>query len=458
MSEETNRFAPALYRREGTEDARRRQIVEVLQAALDAVDPAEAVRRYLSCRGHVLIVGERRYDLAQFARVFVVGAGKASAPMAQAVEDILGDRIVAGHVNVKYEHVAPTRIVQVHEAGHPIPDEAGVAGAEQIVDLLQEAGEDDLVLCLISGGGSALMTLPVEGVTLAEMQELTDALLRRGATINEINTIRKHLDRLKGGNLARLAHPAQVISLILSDVVGNPLDVIASGPTVPDTSTYVDAWNLLERYGLVDDAPESIVAHMRRGVEGEIGDTPKAGDPIFENTQNVVVASNDIAAAAAERAARELGYHTLVLSTYIEGEAREVAKVFAALAKETLASDRPVPRPACLIAGGETTVTIRGEGKGGRNQEMALMAAMCLRDLDDVAVVCLATDGNDGPTDAAGALADGSTVARAQALGLDAWEHLQNNDSYPFFAALDDLLLTGPTNTNVNDLTFVFAW
>jgi hydroxypyruvate reductase len=458
VSETSNRFAPALYRREGVQGARRRQIVEVLQAALDAVDPAEAVRRYLSREGERLTVGGQRYDLDRFERIYVVGAGKAGAPMAQAVEGILGGRITAGHVNVKYEHVAPTSIVQVQEAGHPIPDEAGVAGAERIAALLAEAGADDLVLCLISGGGSALMTLPVEGVTLADMKALTDALLRRGATINEINTIRKHLDRLKGGKLAQLAHPAQVISLILSDVVGNPLDVIASGPAVPDTSTYADAWELLERYGLIDDAPESIVAHMRRGVAGEISDTPKAGDAIFERAQNVVVASNDIAAAAAEQAARGLGFNTLVLSTYVEGEAREVARVFAALVKEELASGRPVPRPACLIAGGETTVTIRGEGKGGRNQEMALMAALALRGLDDVAVVCLATDGTDGPTDASGALADGGTVERGQALGLDAWEHLQNNDSYPFFAALEDLLLTGPTNTNVNDLTLVFVW
>ena len=314
------------------------------------------------------------------------------------------------------------------------------------------------MLCLISGGGSALMTLPVEGVTLSDMRDLTDLLLRVGATINEINVIRKHLDALKGGNLARLAHPARVVSLILSDVVGNPLDVIASGPTVPDSSSFAEAYGLLQRYGLLSEVPGSVQDHLRRGVRGEIDDTPKDGDAIFQHTQDLIVASNDIAARAAERAAQGLGFHTLLLSTFVEGEAREVAKVYAALAKEVLASGRPVPRPACIIAGGETTVTVTGQGKGGRNQEMALAGAICIQGLDNVAIVCLATDGTDGPTDASGALADGMTTERARALGLDPWAYLENNDSYRFFARLDDLLLTGPTNTNVNDLALVFVW
>ena len=462
-------FAPALYERgdgrapcgppiTGIEGERRRQIVRVLEAALGAVDPAAAVRRHFRREGDILWVAETRYDLTRYAHVYVVGTGKAGAPMAQAVEEVLGDRLTAGQVNVKYGHGLPTRIVQINEAGHPIPDEAGLSGAERIAGLLDAAGRDDLVLCLISGGGSALMTLPVEGVTLVDIKALTDALLRASATINEINAIRKHLDRLKGGNLARRAYPAQVISLILSDVIGNPLDVIASGPTVPDSSTFADAYALLERYGLLPVVPIPIIEYLRRGLRGDTADTPKAGDPLFEHTQNVVVASNDIAARAAESAAQEMGFNTLLLSTYIDGEAKEIAKVYVALAKEVLASGRPIARPACIIAGGETTVTIRGQGKGGRNQEMALSAAMGIQGLDDVAIVCLATDGTDGPTDASGALADGQTLERAAALGLDPWLHLENNDSYPFFAALNDLLLTGPTNTNVNDLTFVVVW
>jgi len=451
-------FSSELYERDGVVGARRRQIIKILQAALNAIDPAAAIRDRLYREGDQLWVQDRCYDLASYANVYVVGAGKAGASMAQAVEELLGDRLTKGHVNVKYDHLLPTRTIQLAEAGHPIPDAAGVAGAHRITEILNTAGENDLVFCLISGGGSALMTLPVEGLSLADMQELTNALLRAGATINEINTIRKHLDHLKGGNLARLSYPAQTISLILSDVVGNPLDVIASGPTVPDTSTFSAAYGLLVRYDLLDKVPTPVIDHLQRGVRGEIADTPKAGDPIFDRTQNVIVASNGIAALAAERAAKALGFHTLVLSTYVEGEAREVAKVYAALAKEVLASGHPIPRPACIIAGGETTVTIKGQGKGGRNQEMALMAAFCIQGLEDVDIVCLATDGTDGPTDASGAWADGTTLQRARTLGLDPWEYLENNNSYPFFAALDDLLLTGPTHTNVNDLTFVFVW
>ncbi|MBC7235849.1 MAG: glycerate kinase [Chloroflexi bacterium] len=453
-----SRFDPRLYEREGQEGARRRQIVRVLEAALDAVDPYAAVCRYLRVEGDTLWVDQVAYDLGAFRHIYVVGAGKAGAPMAQAVEDVLGRWVTDGHVNVKYGHALPTRIVHIHEAGHPIPDEAGLQGALQIAELLQKAGADDLVICLISGGGSALMTLPVEGVSLSDIKALTDALLRAGATINEINTIRKHLSRLKGGHLARLAAPARVISLILSDVVGNPLDVIASGPTVPDTSTFADAWELLRRYGLLEQLPPAVKEYLQRGLTGEVADTPKPGDPIFEHMQNVIVASNDLAARAAEEEARKQGFHTLVLSTYVEGEAREIAKFQAALAKEVLASGRPLPRPACLISGGETTVTIRGRGKGGRNQEMALMAAIQIAGLPDVAIVPLATDGTDGPTDASGALADGQTVARARELGLDPWAYLEDNDSYHFFQPLGDLLLTGPTNTNVNDLTFVFVW
>lgn len=451
-------FASELYERQGIKGDRRRQIVQVLQAALDAVDPAAAVKRFAQRDGGSLIVDGHTYDLTTIENIYVVGGGKADAPMAQAIEELLGDRISDGTLNVKYDHLLPTERITLREAGHPIPDDEGVAGSQRIADLLEQAGENDLVLCLISGGGSALMTLPVEGVTLDDMQALTNALLRAGANIVEINTIRKHLDQLKGGKLARLAAPARVVSLILSDVVGNPLDSIASGPTVPDTTTFDDAWGLLRRYNLLGKIPESIETYLRQGVDGEIEDNPGEGSPVFERTQNVIVASNDLAAEAGQQAAAELRLNTLFLSTYVEGEAREVGKVFAAIGKEILASGRPIGRPACVIAGGETTVTLRGEGKGGRNQEMALAAALAVQGIDDVAVVCLATDGTDGPTDASGALAEGDTIARGRELGMDPWEYLEDNNSYPYFASLDDLLMTGPTHTNVNDLTFVFVW
>jgi hydroxypyruvate reductase len=451
-------FAPALYQRDGVDGARRRKVVEIMQAALAAVDPYQAVRAALCRNGDLLRVGGQEIDLAACDHVWVVGAGKAGAPMARAVEEVLADRLSAGCVTVKYGHTQPTHCVTIQEAGHPIPDQAGVDGSRRIAALLAQAGPADLVICLISGGGSALMSLPVDGVSLDDMRRLTDLLLRAGATINEINTLRKHLEQLKGGQLARLAHPARIVSLILSDVVGNPLDVIASGPTVPDTSTLADAWQVVERYALAEALPDAIRAHLQAGLAGDLPDTPKRDDPALARALNVVVASNDLAAAAAQERAQQLGLNTLFLTSYCEGEAREVARVLAAIAKELRASGRPVAPPACVIVGGETTVTLKGQGKGGRNQELALAGALALQGVADVTLACLATDGSDGPTDASGALADGQTVARARAIGLDAWHHLENNDAYPFFAALDDLLLTGPTNTNVNDLTLLFAW
>lgn len=432
--------------------------LEILGAALVAADPGEAVKRFLRLEGDRLQVAGRSYDLKAYERIIVVGGGKAGSAMASAVEDVLGDRVHAGVVNVKYGHVAPTRTVKIIEAAHPVPDEAGLTGTGEMVELIESATERDLVITVISGGGSALIDLPVEGITLDHMKELTSALLRSGATINEINTIRKHLSLVKGGGIARLASPATVISLILSDVVGNPLDMIASGPTVPDTTTFQDAWRVIEGYGLVDSIPEPVRVRLQAGLRGEIPDTLKAGDSVFDRVQTVVVASNELAAEAAAAKARELGFNTLLLSTFVEGEAREIAKLYAAIAKELTAYGRPQQRPACIIAGGETTVTVRGNGKGGRNQEMALSAALKIAGMSEVMVLCSATDGNDGPTDATGAIADGSTVARAREMGLDPADYLARNDAYAFFERLGDLIITGPTNTNVNDLTFVIAF
>jgi glycerate 2-kinase len=432
----------------------RRQAFAVLDAALDAVDPSKAVRRQMSLHGDELRIGERTYDLSRYRNVYAMGAGKASAAMAVAVEDILGERLTAGVVNTKYGYTAPTRRVQINQASHPIPDQAGVEGARRMAQLAKKAGPEDLVLCLISGGGSALMTLPVNGISLTDVQQLTDALLRSGATINEINAIRKHLSQIKGGHLARLAYPATVVSLIVSDVVGSPPDVIASGPTVPDTDTFADARAVIARYGIGDQVPNSITAHLG----GVAPETPKAGDAVFDKVYNLIIASNEVAAEAALERARALGFDSLILSTYVEGEAREVGRVFAGIAREIAVQGRPVSRPACLIAGGETTVTLRDTGRGGRNQELALGAALGLDGLgEDVLVIGLATDGTDGPTDAAGGVADGTTMARARAHRLDAWAYLANNDSYTFLERLGDLIVTGPTNTNVNDLTLVFV-
>ncbi|HEU5318965.1 MAG TPA: glycerate kinase [Chloroflexota bacterium] len=430
----------------------------IMRAALEAVDPYQAVKNAVRLDGDRLRIGDSEYDLRRYRRVLVVGAGKASAPMARAVEELLGDRIAAGVVNVKYGYTDVTARVRLQEAAHPLPDQNGLDGTAEITRLLEEAGEDDLALCLLSGGGSALMILPDESISLADYQTLTNLLLRSGATINQINTIRKHIERVKGGRLAQIASPATLATLILSDVVGNPLDFIASGPTVPDTTSFADALDVLRQFDLLDKVPAPVRSLLGRGARGEAPETPKPGDPLFDRVSTVVIGSNDIAAEAALRKARDLGLEALLLTTYLEGEARDAGKLAAALAKELVNRGQPLRAPACLILGGETTVTVRGDGKGGRNQEIALSAGIALAGLERALVAALATDGSDGPTEAAGGFADGRSLARARALGLDPRDALARNDSNAHLSAVGDLLVTGPTNTNVNDLLFVFAF
>lgn len=435
----------------------RRHALDIFRAALKASDPNEAILRHVRVDGAVLKAGPKRYDLRRFRRVWVLGAGKASARMAVAVERLLGARIAGGLVNVKYGHTAKLRRVRLNECGHPVPDEAGIEGARAIAALAAEAGEDDLVVTVISGGGSALLPLPAEGITLADKQATTRLLLESGANIHEMNTVRKHISAIKGGQLARLAYPATVLSLILSDVIGDDLDVIASGITAPDRSTFEDARAILDRFGLWRRIPAAVRRRIEAGCAGKIEETPKENHPAFARTQNLIAGSNDLALRAAAGRARELGYRTLVLSSFIEGETREVARVHAAVAKEIHASGRPMRAPACVISGGETTVTIRGNGKGGRNQEFALAGAIDIAGLAGTVLFSAGTDGTDGPTDAAGALCDGATLVRARALGLDARAHLAANNSYPFFDALGDLVRTGPTGTNVMDVRLVLA-
>ncbi len=436
-------------------------ILAVQQVALAAVEPGSALRRHVQRRGDQLTIDGRPYDLSAVERIWIVGGGKAATAMAAATSATLGERLTGGLVVTKYGHADPslgTGPVKVVEAGHPLPDEAGVTGARCIAELLDATTDHDLVVAVLSGGGSALLTLPASGLTLADLQETTDLLLRCGATIVELNTVRKHLSQIKGGGLARMAAPAPLVSLILSDVVGDPLDTIASGPTSPDPTTFGDAWAVLERYDLVRQVPQSVCEQLKAGLDRDIPDTPKPGDSLFHQVQNVIVGSNRLAAEAAVTEAHLRGLNALLLSTFVEGQAREIGRVAAALAKELVYHDRPVSRPACLVWGGETTVTLRGQGKGGRNQELALAAALALEGLPDIVLVALGTDGTDGPTDAAGAIATGETVARARSLGLDPIAHLENNDAYPLFDALDDLIRTGPTGTNVNDLLFLFAF
>lgn len=424
----------------------------IFAAGVAAVDPVAAVQRAVVCHDATLVVHRTSYDLRRYAHIYVVGAGKAGATMTQGLEDVLGGRLSAGAVTVKYGHLAPVTHVVLNEADHPIPDAAGVQGAEAIIHLAQQAGEDDLVFCLLSGGGSALLPAPSAGITLAEKQQLTALLLECGASIDEINVIRKHLSQLKGGQLARLVAPATLVTLVLSDVVGDRLDAIASGPTVPDPSTFQDCLDIVARYDLLERLPARIRTRLQRGQDGEYPETPQGEDAAFARCQTVIIGSNHIALQAACETAQELGYTTLILSSSIQGEARQVARVYAAIAQEIRRSGTPLLPPACVLAGGETTVTIRGDGTGGRNQEFALAAALDIAGLERVVVLSGGTDGTDGPTDAAGALADGRTVVRAQALGVEPEPYLRRNDSYHFFAALDDLLITGPTGTNVMDI------
>ncbi len=432
------------------EDAR-----DIFNASLKAVDPIIAVKKHLSLEGDVLQVGKRSYDLSNYSHIYVIGCGKAAASMSYALEDILQNRISGGIINVKYGHTKDLKYIKINEAGHPIPDEAGVKGTKEILTLLHGLRDKDLVMFVISGGGSALLPLPKDGISLEEKQRVTKMLLDSGASIDEMNALRKHISQVKGGQLARVAYPATVISLLLSDVVGDRLDVIASGPTVPDESTFGDCMSIIEKYNL--KLPESVMNLIKKGEEGEVEETPKEGDPFFEKTVHVIIASNILALKAAEQKADELGYNTLILSSAIEGETKEVAKVHTAIAKEIHASGNPISKPACIISGGETTVTITGKGLGGRNQEFVLASALEIAGMGDTVILSCGTDGTDGPTDTAGALVGRLTIQRAEKLGMQAREYLGNNDSYHFFEKLDDLIKTGPTNTNVMDVRLLLV-
>ncbi len=426
-----------------------------LESALNAVDPKQIIKSKLSLKNSILKVNGYSFDLKKFTNIYVVGGGKASGSMAEALEQILGKHLTNGLVNIPHGSKHKTEIIKLHEASHPIPDEAGVEGTRRILEIAKQAKKDDLIICLISGGGSSIMPLPRGRITINDKRKITDALLKCGATINEINTVRKHISHFKGGWLAKKAYPATILNLILSDVVGDPLDFIASGPTVPDSTTFSDAVKVLKKYGLWDKAPTSIRKVLSDGEKALIPETPKADDEAFKNVYNVVVGNNRFASLAACEHLKSAGLNTLLLTSAMEGEARHVGVMLASIAREVFMSGNPVPKPAGIIAGGETTVTVTGKGLGGRNQEIALAAALKLSRMDGVAVASLSTDGVDGPTDAAGAIADGKTLTRAAKIGLNPEGFLAENDSYNFFSRLGDLIFTGPTGTNVNDVSVI---
>ena len=420
----------------------------IWRAALAAGDVAPLLHRHLRVAGCTLAAGDLRLDLDRVRRMLVLGAGKAGASMARAVEDLLGERVQGGFVVVKDGYRLPTARIEIAEAGHPVPDARGLAASARLLGLAETATADDVVLFLVSGGGSALTPAPAPPVTLEEKQALTRLLLAGGATINELNAVRKHLSRIKGGLLARAAAPATVLTLALSDVIGDPLDVIASGPTAPDPTTFVDALAVLEQRGVLGRTPPSIVERLRVGAAGRLPETPKPGDPIFERVINLVIGNNALVVEAAAAEAERLGYRPHVLTRSLQGEARDVAR-------DLIARARALPAPAALIAGGETTVTVRGSGRGGRCQEFALAAALALGADDRLVVLAAGTDGTDGPTEAAGGLVDAGTVARGQAAGGDAARALKDNDAYDFLTAAGACVVTGPTNTNLLDLYLI---
>jgi hydroxypyruvate reductase len=425
----------------------------IFDAGVAAADPHKLITQTIGRAGDVLSVGGREYRLADYRNRYVVGAGKASARMAQALEQLLGPATIRqGVVTVKYGYALPTTTVTVVEAGHPIPDAAGVHATRSIIQLSGEAAEDDLIVCLLSGGASALLVCPADGLTLADKQITTDLLLKAGASIHETNTVRKHISKVKGGGLAKIAYPATVVTLILSDVVGDRVDVVASGPTAPDASTFGDALRVVERHRLRERLPPAVLNLLECGARGEVPESPKDGDAVFRKVRNLIVGNNRSALEAACRKARQLGYHAMLLSSSIEGETGAAAALHIAVAKEILSSNQPVPTPACIVSGGETTVVVQGEGRGGRNQEFALSAAIQIDGLEGLVVLSGGTDGTDGPTEAAGALIDGDSIRRGSEKGLDARRHLRSNDSYHFLKATGDLLVTGPTFTNVMDL------
>jgi glycerate 2-kinase len=440
----------------------RSEAEEIFKGCLTAVDPYGAVKRFVHIKGDHLILGikgqsQQELDLTRYDRIALVGAGKATAPMARAVEMLFGKRLSGGIVVLKYGFTQELSVTEMVEAGHPVPDQNGVDGTRKILDFLKAAGEQDLIFSLISGGGSALLCQPAGEITLAQKQAITSSLLACGATIDEMNTVRKHISEAKGGQMARAAAPATVVNLMLSDVVGDKMDVIASGPFVPDTSTFNDVQEIFKKYDL-KDISGPIEERIRVGMEGRIPETPKEGDAVFRNVHNLIVGSNILALEAARVKAEKLGYQTLILSSMVEGETREVALVHTAMAKEVLKTAHPLSPPVCIISGGETTVTIRGKGLGGRNQEFCLAAALDMADLPPrVVVLSGGTDGNDGPTDAAGAVVDPLTVSRGKAAGMEAAAYLANNDAYHFFEKTHDLLMTGPTNTNVMDARLVLV-
>lgn len=439
----------------------REYLLDIFRSAIKAADPYDAVMKRVRRAGSRMMLQGRIYDLDNFHRIIVVGAGKATAPMARAVEEILEERIDDGIVVVKHGYTDLLRRIRQIEGGHPLPDSNGVRGTKCVMDLVNRADERTLVVCLLSGGASSLLVSPIDDLSLEDKRIVTEVLLKAGATIDEHNAVRKHLSNIKGGRLAELAHPATVITLVLSDVIGNRLDVIASGPTVPDSTTFKDAIGVIQKYGLEERIPVTAMKILEDGLRGKFRDTPKGGENFFEKTKTVIVAGIREALDASKEKALALGFRAEVVTAELQGDVREAARYLASRAIAEKDAIKSGDTPRCLLSGGETTVAVKGSGLGGRNQELALAVAIEIDGRSGITFLSGGTDGTDGPTDAAGAIVNGETIALATQYGMDAASYLKDNDSYHFFQRLDALsaerhhLITGPTRTNVMDLQII---
>jgi glycerate 2-kinase len=432
---------------------------KIFEGALEASHPGRFVDESLMLKNGVLHVADSdiHFVLSSFKHIIVVGAGKAAVPMAKAVLAILAEvpLPISGIISVKYGHGKEMKPLKVIEAGHPYPDAAGCEAAQMIFSLVSKAGKDDLLISLISGGGSALLPLPVQGISLEEKIITTELLLQSGADIDEVNTVRKHISRIKGGQLAVAAYPAPVCNLLLSDVIGNRPDIIASGPFVPDNSTFYQAKAVLQKYKLITKVPEHVLTYIDEGCGGKHPETPEKKDRVFKHIYTKIVGSNRLCLEAAKKKAEILGFHTVIVTSSIKGEARELGIFLSAMTNELRTYNNPVTTPACILIGGETTVTIQGKGQGGRNQECCLAAVREIADLKNVLIFCAGTDGTDGPTDAAGAYCTGETLEIGKKKGIDPEEYLRRNDSYHYFQKVGNLIKTGPTGTNLMDFYMI---
>jgi glycerate 2-kinase len=429
---------------------------EIFLAGVERVLPDTLIKKAITLRGNILLTDEFSFNLDTFGRIYLIGAGKASALMGKEIEGILGDRLTDGHIVVKHGHSCTLRKISVSEAGHPVPDADSFNATHEIVKIADMADKNDLVICLLSGGGSALMADFPEGSSAGEIMVVNDLLVNSGCTIKEANTVRKHLSKVKGGQLARRVYPATLLSFILSDVIGDPLDVIASGPAVPDPTTYGEALLVLENHGITNAVPAGIIEYLIKGSRAVIPETPKQGDPVFTNTYNFLIGNNLIALEAAKEKAVNLGFNSEIISDRIQGDLFAAAGYIVDLALERQ-NDETVSKPVCLLFGGEPTVKVSGNGKGGRNQHLALYCSLLLKEHHGITVLSAGTDGTDGPTPAAGAVADCSTYPEAVAGQIIPENFLSAFDSYNFFKQTGGHIITGPTMTNVMDIIVVLV-